>query len=331
MSTEIIKIDSASLVGIYETATTRVSKARGLWETKYKAMEYGPDTAAALETFEANLKTAKKEINDQRSPFTRQIAEIPKLFTQAEGELDAWATEIANKRIQYKRQVAAKQAEAEAERQKEANKVRAMAQFKPTVEQILLDMMHDLKTSHINSLIGGLEPTPFVMEQEAWRGVCKTAMGRIGGNDFAGELAESIQADKPLIIEGFNKDVSVLTAMCEKSKGKPDALKNIGRMLGQTYQETSAQIESTKEVAAFEAEVQVAQVVQSEGPVIKKKLVCQPKDHKECLQLFSFWMGKENPELADVLKVISKAVTMANRMGLKGETINGVTFVEDVK
>lgn len=330
MNTEIIKLDSAGIITIYETAEQRVAKARNLWNDKYKDMPYTPENAAAMESFEKNCKTAKTEINAARSPFTRQLAEIPKLFTVIEGELDTFSGGIAQKRLDFNRAALKKQEEEKAIQEREANKNRIIAAFVPDVKQHLLDLMLDVKQAYIGALIEGKEGDKFELGPDGWNAACGTILTRLNGADFRADLIAAIAPEKEGLIKSFNDNLQEWRLATMKSKGKVEALQNIGRALGLTYQQQREELATEKEAAELNVEVQAATVVPSE-PEVKSKWVCKPKNTGEVLKVLSYWVGAENVSVEDLMKVCSKAFTMANRMGLKGEKIEGVTYEKDAK
>jgi len=341
MSTEIQKInvdiDAVAVKSIYLAADERVSKAKKLWEDKYSVMEYTDESGAALDTYQAKIKVAQKEINEQRSPTTRSLAQITKAFTDLENSLDAIAKNVDEKRKDYRRKVAAEQMKKQQEAAAAAEATRIKALFIPNVEDELVNLKYDLNASFLKSVQDGTyqpEEKPFTLFGPAYGNVCIKVTRKIGWTGENKELADLIRDKKDQLIKDFDRDVADFRSNVLKNKDNAEALKNIGRALGITYQEAAEAIAEQKEEAEIQAEIEVAQavqIVQDNSPKIRQVKVCKPKDYKEAIALFNYYLAVEAPSMDDVLKMISKAMTVANRMGLKGETIQGVTFIDDVK
>lgn len=341
MSTEIQKInvdiDAVAVKYIYLTADERVSKAKKLWEDKYSKMEYNEETGDVMDAYQGKIKAAQKEINEQRSPTTRSLAQITKAFTDLENSLDAISKEVEEKKKNYRRKVAAEQAKKQQEAATAAEATRIKALFVPYVEDELVNLKYDLNASFLKSVQDGTyqpEEKPFTLFGPAYTNVCIKVTRKIGWTGENKELADMIRDKKDQLIKDFDREVADFKANVLKNKDNPEALKNIGRALGITYQEAVEAVEEQKEVAEINAEIEVAQavqIVQDNGPKIRQVKVCKPQDYKEALALFNYYLAVEAPPMDDVLKMISKAMTIANRMGLKGETIQGVTFIDDVK
>lgn len=341
MSKEIQKInvdiDALVVKSIYLAADERVTKAKKLWDDKYSVMEYNDQTGESLDGYQAKLKAALKEINEQRSPTTRSLAQITKAFTDLENSLDAIAKTVDEKRKDYRRKVAAEQVRKQQEAAAAAEATRIKALFVPYVEDELVNLKYDLNASFLKSVQDGSyqpEEKPFTLFGPAYTNVCIKVTRKIGWTGENKELADTIRDKKDQLIKDFDREISDFRVNVLKNKDNPEALKNIGRALGITYQEAVEAVEEQKEAAEINAEIEVAQavqIVQDNSPKIRQVKVCKPKDYKEALALFNYYLAVEAPPMDDVLKMISKAMTIANRMGLKGETIQGVSFIDDVK
>jgi len=332
----LAELSGGEAVVALELSMQKLERAKKAYTEKYKDMPYSPKTSEAMDKFEALAKDYLVKLNTARKPLTQKLTEITKFFTQPENEWKGLAENINAKRMTWKRAVQAEKDAAEALQRKENEKKRVIAEFRPDLDLYLEEMLLTTKLDFLQAVVDKNEEAianPFIFTEDGYIAACHRVLTRINGTEHKGAAAASVKDDKAKIISGFNEKFTDFKKEVFKNKDKPAALKNLGKQIGFEFTEAKAELEQTKDEAILNHEIAAVETatVVSSGPEIKTKLVCKPANAKEFLQLAAVWITKNEIGMAELELTFSKALTMANRMGLKGETINGVTFVKDVK
>ena len=332
---EIAKLQALDVQGaanILTEYTDRLAKAQEAFKS-LSGLEYNAENKPKFDGFVAAVKSRSNELETKRKPFTQELNAVVKLFTATEKGFLELADPILSKEKDWKRTELLKQQEADAIRQKEANKIRMVAEFVPKVEALLIDLIHQTKVDYIDFLSMGEDPILFEMTDDTWKGLCKFAMLALGAAEFGPELAQAIAPAKERLIAQTNQNVQAFQIDADKHKGNKKALQALGRTLGVTYQEAVKEAADNADAAKVEAEMAIAETAQVEMPAVAigTKFIPTPTNHKEVLEIFRQWIANENPTVEDACAQIGKAMTYCKRQALKGTKFGGVTYIEDVK
>jgi len=325
-------LDVAQYAGLLTSFKAKFEVHKGTVERGLK-VAYSPETKPK---FDALVQLIKKDVSAfeaERKVFTKKLDEVKGLFPAAEKEMLALIEPLAKMELDWKRAEKAKQDEEDALRQKEATRIRLVAEFVPKVESILVDFKHEIKCDILERSQAGEEVPAWEFSQTIWQGLCKRAMLAMGGQDFANDLAAAIAPKKDELIQEAGKEIAAFQAEVTKSMGNDKALKSLGRTLGVSYQEAVVQAADNADAAKVEAEMEIAQVVQETAPAVQinTKFIPTPVNHKEVMEIFRHWLVNENPTVEDAYAQIGKAMTYCKRQALKGVKFGGVTYIEDVK
>lgn len=335
MTTEISNIQSLELARYADALTAFQSKVEGYkgQVERAKAVEYNLETKPRFDQLSSNIKKAGKEFEELRKPFTRQLDDVKKLFTTIEAECLSLLAPIEEKEKAWKRTELEAQQKAREAQELEATKKRVLAEFVPKVESLLVDLKYNVKVEYLKALEEGEEPIPFTMTSDTWQGICLQAMNAIGGQSFKADLIAAIAPTKDALITEATKDIHAWQSETLKSKGNKKALAAIGRNMGLVY---SQEVVATADKAAaskVEAEMAIFESAQEAKPevVINTKFIPAPKDLKQVMEIFRYWLGTANPSVEEAVAQCSKAMTACKRDALKGVKWNGIDYIEDVK
>ena len=115
-----------------------------------------PELDSKLQEFIVAAKTAKKDFNDQRSPFTKQFDLIKKEFTALENSIQSEIDPIQEVRNNYAKQLAdeadKKRREAELEQNKIQEAITLKADIELEIKEYVQSKIDNLKNAIINSL-----------------------------------------------------------------------------------------------------------------------------------------------------------------------------------
>jgi len=321
-------VDGASLTATYNQFALIPGKAKAQYKTVLANLEYTPETKPQFDAFIALVTERKGQLNAARTPFTKMFDTIRSNFTGLEKELDDLILLPKAKETAWKTAELARQREAEATRNAEAMKVRNLAAFPIKVQELVLEYEASCKDRILK------DPTLEIrMTQEAWMQICVSAQNQTGCAGYdASEVGATILSNKKAIWDEFDGAIQTFTNDVRTASNEElAAIKDTAEI---EHQQAKEELQQEGQLAIIQAEVTNAEAAVPTGPTIRTKKVCVPATNDEAGKVFALWLAEVKPDVAEVAKMISKAVTHATKRANDKTNwleLPGVTYREDVK
>ncbi len=330
MTTEVSfpAVDGAGLTATYNQFAAIPAKAKAQYDAALASLEYSPATKPQFDEFISLVTERKNQLNAARTPYTKMFDVIRSNFTGLEKELDDLIALPKQKETAWKQAELQRQRELEATRNAEAMKIRNLAQFPVKVEELVVEYLATCKAKILK------EPELEIkMDQDTWMQICMTASNQTGCATYDQiEVGGKIMGEKARIWNSFDGAISQFTD--EVRTANPAELGTIKDTAKVEHEQKKEELAQDGHMAAIEAEVQNASVAAPTGPTIRTKKICTPLTPEEAGKVFAFWLADAKPGIEDVVKMISKAVTHANKRAndqTNWTELPGVTYIEAVK